>query len=142
MKMARFARIAGARDGDGDSFKQALIRLGEIAPALPYLYARSRLHGEKYRKYVQAVIRALLGQPEGVAADVWFHQERRRCAWLVPIDEELLIRELNQYEGQIFKRAQGGPHASLNLRRLGEMATGRRFISAYLLRRLLERMTA
>ncbi len=137
-KLARV--LTGTSDQDGDAFKQALILLGEAAPSLPYLYAKSRLRSDKYRRYVQAGMRALLGLPEGavIGRDV-LDGERRRCANILQVGDEVLSRDITRYEEQLARGSQGEPRASLSIRRLGGTADGPRYLSACLLGHLIER---
>jgi hypothetical protein len=57
--------IAGTTPrGDSEVFKSSLLALADLCPSLAYAFARYRLRGEKYKKYVRSAAAALLGQPD------------------------------------------------------------------------------
>jgi len=128
---------------DSEAFKSTLMRLGDICPSLAYSLAKHKVRSDKYRKYVRAVVGALLREPE--SRD---RQEIRRhlaaacrdCARVQGSTPESVEKSVREYGCQL----DGGVNANQSdckqdLRRLGETSRGRQFITASLLFRQVER---
>jgi hypothetical protein len=125
---------------EAESFRSSLSRLGEICPSLSYNLASKKLRSEKYRKYVRAVAAALLHQP----ADCPQLQDklgtaRRDCASLLGIAPEALDANVNAFAAHLDSQPSNYKQMEPDLRRLGETSSGRQFITASLLLRLVER---
>jgi hypothetical protein len=124
-------------------FKSTLVYLGELCPSLAYNLAKHKVRGDKYRKYVRAVVGALLREPE--SRDSQQIRSRlivacRDCADLLGITAEALERSAQEFGSELDSHSnlsdRGGEQ---DLRRLGETSRGRQFIAARLLFRLVER---
>jgi hypothetical protein len=142
-RMERLARAFPSEvtaQSEAESFKSSLWRLGEICPSLSYNLAKQKLRGDKYRKYVRAVVAAMLQQP----ADCPQLRERlttacRDCANLLGIAHEALEANVNAFAAHLDNQAPNYKEVEPDLRRLGETSRGCKFLTAWLLLRLVER---
>jgi hypothetical protein len=142
-RMERLARAfpsEGGAQSEADTFKSSLRRLGEICPSLAYNLAKPKVRGDKYRKYVRAVVAAMLQQP----ADCPQLRERlaaacHDCANLLGIAPEVLEANVNAFAAHLDNLASNYKQVETELRRLGETSRGCQFLTASLLLRLVER---
>lgn len=142
-RMERLARAFPSEintHSEAECFKSLLSHLGEICPSLSYQLARLKLRSERYRKYVRAVAAAMLHEP----ADCLQLQEtltaaRRDCSRLLGTGPEALLAYVDAYGAYLDGQASNHKHVETDLRRLGETSSGRRFLTASLLLRSMER---
>jgi hypothetical protein len=142
-RMERLARAfpsEASGQSEAESFKSSLSRLGEICPSLSYLLAKHKLRGDKYRKYVRTAAAALLHQP----ADCPQLQDKlgtacRDCANLLGVVPEALDANVNAFGAYLDDQPSNYRQVEPDLRRLGETSSGRQFLTASLLLRLVER---
>jgi hypothetical protein len=143
IKMERIARAFRQQDNaqnEAESFKHSLSHLGEICPSLAYQLAAQKLRGDKYRKYARGVAAAMLRRPEddpdlrGALAAAC-----RGCASLMGMAADSLQADVDAFGTHLDNRPSNYKLAEPNLRRLGETSSGRQFIAATLLLRLVER---
>ena len=128
-------------ENEADAFKSAVLRLAEVCPALAYNYARQKLRGDKYRKYVRAVAATLLRQSEVLDLRQLqgnLQNDRRDCANLIEITPDQLETAVKAFGGHLDNPARDYKQDEPNLRMLGERSKGCKFLSASLLLRLLE----
>ena len=147
---AKMERLAGAFPqsqsesapcSESDAFKSSVYRLGVICPSLAYNLARNKLRGDKYRKYVRAVVAQMLTQSETSDLPQLKNQliaACRDCAGLVGITPEALNMAVNAYGARLENQASAYEQFEAHLRRLGETSRGPKFLAAALLFRLLE----
>ena len=142
-RMERLARAFSSEvhaQSEAESFKSLLSRLGEICLSLAYSLAKHKLRGDKYRKYVRAVAAAMLHQP----ADCPQIRDRltaacRDCAGLLGSASEAMESNVDAFGAYLDNQASNYKEAEPDLRRLGETSSGRQFLTASLLLRLVER---
>ena len=127
---------------ESEAFKSMLMCLGELCPSLAYNLAKHKLRSNKYRKYVRAVVGALLRQREPTEPSQTQSQlfaVRRDCANLLGITSETLETGVQEFCSHLDGRPSSYKQLEHELRRLGETSLGRQFISASLLYSLAER---
>jgi len=142
-RMERLARAFPSEvtaQSEGESFKSSLSRLGEICPSLSYNLAKYKLRGDKYRKYVHAVAAAKLCQlPDCPQLRSTLTAACRDCASLIGISSEALLASVDAFGAHLDNQASNYKPVEPDLRRLGETSSGRQFLTASLLLRLVER---
>jgi hypothetical protein len=125
---------------DGEAFRSLLCRLGDICPSLSYNFARSKLRGDKYRKYARAVAAAMLQlPPDGAQLRDRLTTACRDCAGLIGIAPGALEANVAAFGAYLDNQAPNYKQGEAGLRALGETLRGRQFITASLLLRLVER---
>ena len=139
-RLARAFPAESAAQSEGDAFKSLLWRLGEVCPSLAYNLGRHKLRGDKYRKYARAVAAAMLHQP----ADCPRLRDEltlacRHCAGRLGIASEALQANTDAFAAYLDSQASNYKEVEPELRRLGETSSGRQFLTASLLLRLVER---
>jgi len=128
---ARMSTLVRSIGGDGR--QESLIRLSSICPALVYNFARLS-HGPTRRdsqRFIRHMRDSLLERSSLTTL-------AKDCAELIGITEEVLLASVSAYGKYLEGRAVQPPGAH-DLKRLGERERGRRYLSAALLSRLLER---
>jgi len=142
-KLAGILSGAAGPTSGPDAFRSTLSQLGEVCPSLSYNFARVKLRGAKFRKYVLGTVAAMLRQPETAEVSQLHTRlaaDRRDCASLIGIEPEALENSVNAFGAYLDNQAPGCyPETEADLRRLGESARGRQFLIASLLIRLVER---
>jgi len=140
--LARTFPADGKPQTELEVFRSSITRLGEICPSLSYNFARLKLRGDKYRKYVCAAAAAMLRQPETTEFVQLRNRriaDRRECANLIKVSPEALEKGVNAYGAYLDNQVSDYKQFEPDLRRLGETLCGRPFLTASLLIRLLER---
>jgi hypothetical protein len=128
----------------GDTFKESLWKLSGLCPSLAWTFAKCKLRGDKYRKYAQTVVAAMLGQPGVGDHRNWslpYRILQYDVARLAGISPTALETMETAFVGYFEGRGPMDQKHEQHLRRLGEMQRGRQFLSASLLLRLLERIS-
>jgi hypothetical protein len=129
----------GEIENEADQFKRTLVHVGGICPSVAYGFAKPRVRGEKYRKFVRTAAAEMLRQTSNELPQLHaaLARLRRDCAGLIGLAPDDLQGALESYrrclDGQVSDKRY-----EEHLRRLGEMVQGRQFLSAYLLMRLLD----
>jgi hypothetical protein len=132
----------GSSPSHGEVFKTSLLQLSALCPSLAWTFAKCKLRGDQYRKHVQAVAAAVLGQSG--APDLQQLQQRltfasRDAAVLMGISPASLIASVGAFAAYLDRKALIDGEQERHLTRLGETLRGRQFLSASLLARLVER---
>lgn len=139
-RLARAFPAGGGAQSEADGFKSSLWRLGEICPSLSYCLARHKVRGDKYRKYVRAVVAAMLHQPpDSPQLRGTLTVACRDCASLMGMAPEALQANVDAFGAHLDNQASNYTQVEPDLRRLGETSSGRQFLTASLLLRLAER---
>ena len=130
----------GTAETESELFKRGLLRVAEICPGLAYTFAKVRVHGEKYAKFVRSVLAEILGQPSAEPSQLSaaLSSLGRDCTTMIGISQTELGAHVDSYR----RFLDGGAldaQADTDLRRLGERERGWQFLAASMLAKLLER---
>ncbi len=129
---------------DQERFKARIYALSTTHPKLAYSLARYRAHGDRYKKCVRDVVKDLLAPPlrgDQVLPEARLAALRQECARLVLASPEDVERDLRSFEASLRRPSVQNPSSWTTLKRLNETGSGRKFLSASLLRLVLEGAT-
>jgi hypothetical protein len=130
---------SGESETEADQFKRTLVHVGGICPSIAYGFAKLRVHGEKYRKFVRAGVAEMLRQDTSELPQLRSALAKLRydCASLTGASQDELQGAVDMYrrslDGQVADKRY-----DQHLKRLGELMQGRQFLSSSLLVRLLD----
>jgi hypothetical protein len=127
---------------DAETFKDALVSLGQICPSLAYSLAVKKVHGDKYKRCAKSVAASMLRLPESVDATqlrIQLAAARREAAELIGLSCSQLEEGEAAFAAHLDKPAASYSQFEPALRRLGETSRGPQFLTASLLLRLVER---
>jgi hypothetical protein len=124
---------------EADQFKRGLMNVAEICPSLAYCFAKIRVRGEKYSKFVRSVVADMLRQPSTEFSQLRSELSTlgRDCATLIGISQAELGTLVDSY-GRYLDGGALDAQVDADLRRLGERKRGRQYLAASMLMRLLE----
>jgi hypothetical protein len=131
----------GVPRSDPEVFKNSLLSLGDVCPALAYSLATKKLRGDKYKRCLRSVAASMLRQAE--SADVGqlriqLAEARRDAANLIGLAPPILEAGVAAFAAHLDNPAASYTQFEPSLRRLGETSRGPQFLTASLLLRLIE----
>jgi hypothetical protein len=116
---------------DAETFKDALVSLGQICPSLAYSLAVKKVHGDKYKRCAKSV--------DATQLRIQLAAARREAAELIGLSCSQLEEGEAAFAAHLDKPAASYSQFEPALRRLGETSRGPQFLTASLLLRLVER---
>ena len=127
---------------EGENVVLQLRRISEVCPPLVYSIARNMVRGKKYSTYARCAAAELLHRPH-TSSPTELKQAlsslATECAGFARLRTTVLQGHISAMIGALEKKTRLDPVMDAQLRRIGELDIGRRFLGASLLLRVIER---